>query len=339
MDLAEYYTRFADVEAHGVSDRYEEWARGVATDEEVKALLDALPPQKRQANLVFAAARWCGAPLADYRDFRDYLLRSWDAVAAVIRARSTQTNEPARCATLLPALARIDGPIALLEVGASAGLCLYPDRYSYRYHGPSGTTRLDADGVPAPVVLDCAIDRDDDVPTRLPDVVWRAGIDLHPVDVADPGQLAWLDTLIWPGQEARRANLHAAASVVTADRPTIVAGDLTRELNRQAAAAPPDATLVVFHSAVLAYLPSEKRQHFARQVSALDAVWLSNEGPSVLPQIAARMSRATQATRGHADAVAPAQIADGAFVLAVDGRPVARTGPHGQFYRRLEAPG
>ena len=52
-----------------------------------------------------------------------------------MRERRTQTNEPRRCATLLPALAQLDGPLALLEVGASAGLCLYPDRYSYRYDG------------------------------------------------------------------------------------------------------------------------------------------------------------------------------------------------------------
>lgn len=320
MDVAEYYTRFAELEAHGVSDLYEDWARGVAADGVVLGLLAELPEAKRQANLVFAAARWCGAPLAKYPVFRDWLLAAWDDVAPVIRARSTQTNEPNRCATLLPQLARIDGPIALLEVGASGGLCLFPDRYSYRYDTPSGTRALDPRGGPSPVELRCAIDDVSDVPTRLPDVVWRAGIDLHPVDVGDRGALAWLDTLVWPGQESRRANLHAAAAIVAAERPEIVAGDLIDEMNALAGAAPPDATLVVFHSAVLAYLQSEKRQRFAALVSALDAVWLSNEGPGVLPQITARM--------------APQRV-DGAFVLAVNGRPVARTGPHGQFYRSL----
>jgi hypothetical protein len=42
-------------------------------------------------------------------------------------SRSTQTNEPARCATLLPVLAQLPQPLALNEVGASAGLCLLPD--------------------------------------------------------------------------------------------------------------------------------------------------------------------------------------------------------------------
>jgi hypothetical protein len=47
--------------------------------------------------------------------------------------RRTQTNEPARCATLLPLLALLPQPLALLEIGASAGLCLLPDLYSYKY--------------------------------------------------------------------------------------------------------------------------------------------------------------------------------------------------------------
>ena len=42
--------------------------------------------------------------------------------------RSTQTNEAGRCAALLPVLALLPQPLALLEVGTSAGLCLFPDR-------------------------------------------------------------------------------------------------------------------------------------------------------------------------------------------------------------------
>ncbi len=49
--------------------------------------------------------------------------------------RSTQTNEPARCATVLPVLAQLPQPLALLEVGAAAGLCLLPEYYAYDYGG------------------------------------------------------------------------------------------------------------------------------------------------------------------------------------------------------------
>jgi hypothetical protein len=55
-----------------------------------------------------------------------------------MRRRRTQTNEVGRCAVLLPALAELPEPLALLEVGASAGLNLLPDRYSYEYLHPDG---------------------------------------------------------------------------------------------------------------------------------------------------------------------------------------------------------
>ena len=65
--------------------------------------------------------------------------------APTILERATQTNEVGRLATLYPALREIQpgaGPLlALLEVGASAGLCLYPDRYLVRWTFPYGRAR------------------------------------------------------------------------------------------------------------------------------------------------------------------------------------------------------
>src|SRR5207253_1710094 len=67
--------------------------------------------------------------------FRCLIHEHADEVGALMMTRSTQTNEPARCATLLPVLARLPPPLALLEVGAAAGLCLLPDCYAYDYDG------------------------------------------------------------------------------------------------------------------------------------------------------------------------------------------------------------
>jgi len=51
-----------------------------------------------------------------------------------------------------------------------------------------------------------------------------------------------------------------------------------------AAQAPAEAALIVYHSAVLAYLTPAGQRRFAATVGALPAVWLSNEGPAVLPR-------------------------------------------------------
>jgi hypothetical protein len=150
---AAWYTRFAQNEAHGRSAIYASWALGVATDPQLIAAIDRLPAQRRQPALLFAVTRLLGAPVGDYGPWRDFTLTHWPEVEREVLVRLTQTNEPLRCAALMPVLATIDGPIALLEVGASAGLCLYPDRYSYTYDG--GEPLHPADG-PSALMLECA---------------------------------------------------------------------------------------------------------------------------------------------------------------------------------------
>lgn len=101
------YARFAEVEAHGRSPLYEEIARGVAADREMIGFLLTLPEGKRQPNLLLAAVRHlCGTP-AGWSGFRQTLFANLDAVRSLMRERSTQTNEPARCATLLPLLLQL----------------------------------------------------------------------------------------------------------------------------------------------------------------------------------------------------------------------------------------
>ena len=316
VEIAERYRLYAAREARDVSAIYASWATGLAEDEALLRLLTPLPRLKQQPNLVFASARWTGCPVADFGVFRGWMLGRWPDIESTILARSTQTNEAARCSALVAALAGIDGPVALLEVGASAGLCLYPDRYSYRFQHDSGIAALDpADGTSS-VVIPCQLGGGIPIPARLPEVVWRAGIDQSPIDVRDMEEMRWLETLIWPGHPERVARLHAAARIAAADPPHLRRGDLVDLLASTAEWAPRDATLVVFHSAVLGYLAAERREEFRRIVGELDAVWVSNEAPGLLPDVTAKV---------------PAEVdVGGRFILARDGEPVALTGPHGQ---------
>src|SRR5215471_18135943 len=100
--IAERYRRFAAMEAHGISPLYEQLAIGVADDRDLIGLLSDLPPVKRQPNLFFAAARHVGGTPVDFKQFRQSVLDSRDAVVATMLSRLTQTNEPARCAATYP---------------------------------------------------------------------------------------------------------------------------------------------------------------------------------------------------------------------------------------------
>lgn len=320
MPLADRYRNFARREARGVSLVYETWAGGVADDEVVLSLLDTLPPGKQQPNLVFAAARLHGAG-DSYASFRSTVSERWEEVRRTIASHATQTNEAGRCAVLLPFLAELPQPLALIEVGASAGLCLLPDRYSYRY-GDRPT--LDPREGPSEVTLPCDLGPGLSPPSAMPEVVWRAGIDLAPVDVMDDRACAWLQTLIWPEHEERRERLQSALTIARRDPPRVVRGDLLEVLTALAAEVPEGATPVVFHSAVLAYLAAETRSRFVELVSGLPGHWISNEGAGVLEPVPSSLRTSA---------------ADGRFIVAVDGHPRAFADPHGRSMTRIDLPG
>jgi hypothetical protein len=224
--------------------------------------------------------------------------------------RSTQTNEPGRCAVLLPALAALPQPLALLEVGASAGLCLLPDLYGYDY----GRVRIEPPTSTSPV-FHCTASPDTSLPDKVPQIAWRAGLDLEPLSVADPQHRQWLEALIWPEQSARLERLRQAMAVAEAADPHVVKGDLRHDLAKLASEAPAEATLVIFHTAVLGYVVSPSdRQAFAALAAQLADCWIANEAPGVFPDIA---RRAGKAQRG--------------FVLSVNGRPMGWTDPHGAW--------
>ena len=316
ISIAENYRVWAS-EVRGLSPAYVSLAESVADDRPILRFLTSLPPPKRQPNLLFAAARYLLGEPAEIGDLRRLARRDRDALSGVMLERRTQTNEPARCATLLPALAQLPEPLALIEVGASAGLTLLFDRYSYDYAGH----RIAGSDPDAPI-LHCDPRGPVPLPDREPDIAWRAGLDLNPLDVTRDDDVRWLTCLLWPGEGDREQRLAAAvasARRAPGDAPPVYRGDLLTDLPALAAQAPPRATLVVFHSAVLAYVDPAGRERFAGTVRDLGATWLSNEAPGVVPGL-------------------PGKFQSGTFMLARDGRtPLARTDGHGNWVQWLAA--
>ncbi|MGE3650574.1 MAG: DUF2332 domain-containing protein, partial [Reyranellaceae bacterium] len=316
------YRRFADDEVRGRSPSYERLAIAIADDRPALDFLAALPEEKQQPNLLFAAVRYlCGA-FDDWDRFRIALRDNADAIRAVMLARTTQTNEPARCAVLLPILSRLPQPIALIEVGASAGLCLLPDFYGYDYGRRALAPRPLS--IEAPI-FPCQASADTPLPEAMPFIVWRAGLDLRPIDVGDRAQAAWLETLVWPEQTDRLARLRLALRIAAQQKPRIDQGDLLGDaLPRLCDLAPRSATLVIFHTAVLGYVTDPAaRQHFAARVGGLCPCWISNESPRVFPSH----------TEGAGE-----PPGGGHFLMAVNGRPVAWTDPHGASIQWIADP-
>ncbi len=277
-DVARAYLTFARQEAHGRSAAYEALAGSVACDAGVTGFIASLPPGKRQPQLVFAAARYLlGAPPV-IGQLRALVSQSPEGLTRVIMARRTQTNEPARCAALLPALAQLPQPLALIEAGASAGLTLLFDRYSYDYAGH----RL-AGRDPGAPTLRCEPRGPVPLPSRLPEIAWRAGLDLSPLDVTNDADARWLSCLVWPGEDDRERRLAAAIATARRDPPVVHRGDLVMDLPRLAARAPAGAHLVIYHSSVLYQVAPAGRARFTAMVRGLDATWLCSESPGIVP--------------------------------------------------------
>jgi hypothetical protein len=194
---------------------------------------------------------------------------AWAAARAVIESRPdglatdvqrpVQTNEVGRAAALfgglLHAAATWGLSLRLLEVGASAGLNLRPERFAYEL----------GDGV----VLG---DRDSTVRLREPwrgryppyddvDLVLstRAGCDPAPLDPADEADRLTLLSYVWPDQLERIERLRGALQI--AAEPPIAVERLPASafLRRELATPARGTATVVWHSVVRQYLASDER--------------------------------------------------------------------------------
>jgi hypothetical protein len=312
--ISDQYAAFATDEARGSSEAYERLALAASQSDDLLEFIATLPVERRQPNLFLAAVRHVCGIARNVDDLRQFVHTSQGQIRKVMLSRTTQTNEPARCAVLLPLLAQLSQPLALIEVGASAGLCLLMDHYGYDFGKARIGPAMSDDGH-APIFT-CEISGSVPIPTAIPRIAWRAGLDLNPIDVRSERDAAWLETLVWPGQDARVARLHAAIDIARRNPPNVIRGDLLTDLAQLVATAPKDATVVVFHTAVLGYVvPQAVREQFAETVKETGAEWISNEAAGVFPSIA----------RG-----APPSPARGRFLISWNGTPVAWAGPHGQ---------
>ena len=312
LSISENYWRIAHLEAAGRSPAYQELAEFVAENTTILQFLGRLAPAKRQPNLLFAAARYILGEPANPDSLTKLIDERGVDLAAIMYERRTQTNEAARCAILVPALALIPGPLALIEVGAAAGLTLLVDFYNYDYHGHV-LNGLDAD---APV-LTCQPIGSVPIPGRVPEVGWRVGLDLNPLDPSNPADVEWLSCLIWPGEEGRAERLNAATATARRHPVQICRGDLLDDLAGLAAKVPAGLTLVIYHTAVLAYVDEAKRRAFAALTRSLGAIWIANEAPGVVGDTAPSSS-----SRG--------------FTLVRDGTELlAQSDPHGNWIEWL----
>jgi hypothetical protein len=255
------------------SPLYAQLSMEIATDPSILALVAAADLSQQVSNLLLGAVHFLllsgmTSPLADYypslstnprprheayRYFRAFCFERVDEIRQLVTTQRVQTNEVGRCTALLPAfgiIAKRSGnrPLALAEIGPSAGLHMLWDKYGYDY-GESGY----AGNSESPVQLFCIHQGNihPPLPDTLPTVSYRIGIDLAPVDVRDDIAIRWLRALIWPEHTDRAHLLEQAVQIARLDPPSIVAGSAVDLLPQILPTVPLETVLCVYHSYTL----------------------------------------------------------------------------------------
>src|SRR5581483_7818022 len=311
--LSTIFQQFAERECRGSSPLYAQLSLVIAKDEDLLTLASAAPQGQPVPNLFFGAVHYLllkgnSNSLADYYrsttenplppesaypSFREFCLRYRESIEHLLRTRRVQTNEVRRSTYLFLAFSIVghlapDRDLALIEIGASAGLNLLWDKYGYHYRDYG-----DFGDLASPVQLDCTFrgEKRPLLPNQVPKVSYRVGLDLNPIDVRNSEEALWLRALVWPEHQERVKLLQRAIQLAKQQPPELIAGDGIELLPGVVQKAPREAAVCVFHtytvnqfspanrvrlSALLAELP-QGRESFFR---------ISTEGiAGLLPQL------------------------------------------------------
>lgn len=303
-DLSESFARYADW-AEDVSPLYERLARETAGDRDFRDIAAEAPSGQPPPQLLLAAVHalllrgsehrlaafypTCTDDPADpvttdpFPAFREFCLANEARIRDIVSSRRVQTNAVGRSAVLFPAFIHVVAagarpPLALVEIGASAGLNLFWDHFRYEYENDGTYGALDS-----PVTVESAVRGDVDPPLSrtVPDVRYRVGVDLNPLDVTDPADTPWLRALVVPDQQRRHRRLESAIELVRDDPPRLRAGDAVAVLPDVLPAVPEDMELCVFSTHTL-YQLNEQRRASLREIlvehsDERPVHWLSNE--------------------------------------------------------------
>ena len=194
------------------------------------------------------------------RDHADFILGRLQS--------APQTNEVRRSGALLPGFLLLGGmfgrPLALSELGASAGLNLQWDSYHFdlgaRAFGPADSS-----------VHIAPEWRGSPPPAGHVSVSSRAGCDLNPVDAADPVQRLRMLSYIWADQPDRLERTAHALEIAARDKLAVERSDAIEWLDRRLAMRHPGTTHVVYHTIAWQYFPKALQEKGEALIAAAGA--------------------------------------------------------------------
>ncbi|MPZ48439.1 MAG: DUF2332 family protein [Dehalococcoidia bacterium] len=279
---AEAFRRYCETARNDNAPLYEQMAGRIREDPELLEIAAHARSDRPTAYLFFDAvqylvlggtdhevARYYPSVTEDalpaafaYPVFRDFCRKNADLLRYLVANHNNQTNEVGRMSAMLPVIgeaARRGGgkPIGIVEVGPSAGLNLIFDRYLFDY---GRTVWGDMD---SSVRVVCRLEDDRLPPLEkgIPNVAYRIGLDIEPIDLSSDDSARWMLSSTWADHRDLSLMQHQAIEVLRQDPPQIVQGDAL-QVGEVLKDVPMDLTLVVYQSFMLMYLTPEDRERF-----------------------------------------------------------------------------
>ena len=289
--ISNRFTAFAIRECKGSSILYEHLSKKIAADDDLLQLASYVRQGQPVPNLFFGAVhylllkgknhelrKYYGSIVNSPREavtafpyFKDFCLKYQHEIIRIIENKLVQTNEVRRCSYLYPAFCYIyektKRPLALIEIGTSAGLQLLWDKYCYSYNSdeevygePLSDLKIGSEmhGAGAPFIL-----------KQSPPVSTRIGIDLHINDLNNPDDYLWLKSLIWPEHAERNANFERASQCFRKQSLELIEGDGVKLLTEIVLKVPQDSVICVFHTYVANQIPDEDKYDLMQRIKKL----------------------------------------------------------------------
>ena len=312
-ELSQLFVFLADNDFAGYSPIYEQLARCIAADTQLLEFINSSAhPNARRGRvpvLFFAAthdqvlANPGSKIAAIYRGdsdddpmppFVELIDQKRDAIIESMRTRSVQTNEVGRSAILALAFGRalrdVAAPTALFEIGPSAGLNLYVDRFQIDYSRDDNPV-VSIGPEASSVRLHCELrgPNTPPLPAMSFDFASRSGLDPNPINVLSDAECRWLQACIWPCIPDRPERLAAALVVARQSPPQLLAGDAVTDLAKSLNVIPTSDHLIVFSTWALAYINADGRQAVVDTVDLLgttrDLDFITFEEPRFTPWV------------------------------------------------------
>ncbi|MFD1851288.1 DUF2332 domain-containing protein [Oceanobacillus bengalensis] len=290
--LSEKFINFAIKECKGSSQLYEYLSLKVAEDKEILKLASHAREGQPVPNLLFGAVHYLllkgkthnlkefypsitkksRSVEESYAYFKDFCELYTDEVIPILKNKLVQTNEVRRCSYLFPTFKYIydivKKPLALIEIGTSAGLQLLWDKYGYSYE----TNEIYGDKNSEVHISSQIIGENPPfLHGGIPPVTSRIGIDLNIIDLTNNEDYLWLNALIWPNHNERRDLFKKAARYIRANPLTLIEGDGVKLLPELSKDISREYSICIFHTHVANQMPLDMKKRLLEQVKMIGA--------------------------------------------------------------------